>query len=54
MAAAATRVGAFPLPAGSADASLVMTLAPGPYSVQISGVNGATGIALVEIYEIPE
>lgn len=28
-------------------------LAPGSYSVQVSGPNGSTGVALVEVYEVP-
>jgi hypothetical protein len=28
-------------------------LAPGAYTAIVSGVNGQTGVALVEIYEIP-
>jgi hypothetical protein len=47
-------VGAFPLPAGSKDAALLTTLAAGKsYTVQVSGVNGETGEALVEVYEAP-
>lgn len=46
-------VGAFPLIAGSKDAALVVSLAPGSYTAQISGVAGTTGIAIVEIYELP-
>ena len=46
-------VGAFPLLAGSRDAALVTALAPGSYTVQVSGTGGATGEALVEIYEVP-
>jgi hypothetical protein len=46
-------VGAFPLTNGSRDAALVTALAPGSYTVQVSGVNGGTGEALVEIYEVP-
>jgi len=44
-----TQVGAFTLPAASADAAMLVTLAPGNYSVQVAG----SGIALVEIYEVP-
>ena len=44
-------VGAFPLNANSKDAALVLQLNPGAYTVQIRGVNGATGTALVEIYD---
>jgi hypothetical protein len=30
----------------------LVTLPPGPYSVVVSGVGGATGIALVEVFEV--
>jgi hypothetical protein len=46
-------VGAFPLPEGSLDAAVVMTLQPGGYTVQVAGFAGATGLALIEIYEVP-
>lgn len=47
-------VGAFSLIAGSRDAALVTALGAGfSYTVQVSGVNGGTGEALVEIYELP-
>jgi hypothetical protein len=47
-------VAAFALPPGSRDAALVLTLAAGrSYTAQISGVNGGTGEALVEVYELP-
>ena len=45
--------GAFALANDSRDAALVATLAPGRYSVLAQGVNGTTGTALVEVYEIP-
>jgi hypothetical protein len=48
-----TAVGAFQLAAGSRDAALLTSLPPGGYTVQVSGVNGGTGEALVEIYEVP-
>lgn len=48
-----TQVGAFSLPANSRDAALVATLQPGNYTVQVSGVGGTTGTALVEVYEVP-
>ncbi|MEO7599853.1 MAG: DUF1800 family protein, partial [Opitutus sp.] len=47
-----TTVGAFALPAGSKDAALVRTLAPGAYSAVVTGVGKTTGISLIEIYEI--
>jgi hypothetical protein len=46
-------VGAFGLTPGSRDAALVTALTPGSYTVQVSGVGGVTGEALVEIYEVP-
>lgn len=45
--------GAFALNAGSADAALVTTLAPGNYTAQVTVATGATGVALVEVYEVP-
>jgi len=52
LAAAFTQVGAFALPANSKDAALLATLLPGNYTVQVAGLNNATGVALVEIYEV--
>jgi hypothetical protein len=51
--AAAQRVGAFALADGSADSAMLVTLSPGAYTVQASGVNGATGALLVEMFEVP-
>lgn len=51
-AAAARAAGAFPLPAGSKDAALVVELPPGAYTVQVQAETGAGGIALVEVYSI--
>ena len=53
LTAAFTQVGAFALPAASRDAALLATLQPGAYSVQARGVGGTTGVAIVEIYEVP-
>ncbi|MEY2879318.1 MAG: hypothetical protein RLZZ15_1698, partial [Verrucomicrobiota bacterium] len=47
----APRVGAFSLPAGSADSAVLATLAPGAYTAQTAGANSTTGVALVEIYD---
>jgi uncharacterized protein YfaP (DUF2135 family) len=44
--------GAFALPANSKDAALIVTLPSGPYTVQIAGANGGTGVALFEAYEL--
>ena len=49
----AQAVGAFALPNASRDAALLITLTPGAYTAQVSGVNGTTGVALVEVYEVP-
>lgn len=51
--AAGRSVGAFDLAAGSRDAAVVVTLAPGAYTAQVAGAGGGTGTALIEIYEIP-
>ncbi len=53
--AAATfeRVGAFQLPHGSQDAALLVTLPPGSYTAQVSGVENSTGVTLVEVYDVP-
>ena len=53
LAAAAQRVGGFPLPNGSADSALLVSLNPGIYSLHVSGANATTGVALVEVYEVP-
>jgi glucose/arabinose dehydrogenase len=54
IAAAAASVGAFPWtnPAGR-DSALLVTLPPGAYTAQVSGVSGDSGVALVEIYDVP-
>ena len=49
----ANSVGAFALAEGSRDAALVVTLPPGAYSAQVSGVASGTGEALIEVYEVP-
>ncbi len=49
---AAVSVGAFALPSSSRDASLLITLEPGNYTAQVSGKGSATGVALVEVYEV--
>ena len=48
-----SRIGAFDLTAGSRDAVLLVTLPPGSYTAQVSGVAGASGVTLVEVYEVP-
>jgi hypothetical protein len=46
-------VGAFALATQSRDAAVLATLPPGSYTVQVSGASGGTGVALVEVYEVP-
>lgn len=53
LASTFTAVGAFALTAGSKDAALLVTLAAGGYTVQVSGVAATSGAALVEVYEVP-
>ena len=48
------KVGAFPLEAGSKDVAQLHSMAPGLYTIHISGLNGTTGVALVEVYEVEE
>jgi hypothetical protein len=47
----ASRVGAFPFGAASADSAVLVTLQPGPYTAQVSGANNGTGLAIVEAYD---
>ncbi len=52
--AAFAQVGAFALTSSaSKDAALLVTLAPGNYTVQVKGANSTTGVVLVEVYEVP-
>jgi hypothetical protein len=46
-------VGAYRFKAGSQDAALSITLPPGIYTAQLSGVGGTTGEGVVEVYEVP-
>ena len=50
---ASAQTGAFAFAAGSADAAMIVTLAPGAYTAQVTGVGTTTGLALVEVYELP-
>ncbi|MEO6245477.1 MAG: M12 family metallo-peptidase, partial [Opitutaceae bacterium] len=51
ISAAAVRAGAFPFSSGSADAAVLVTLPPGPYTAIVEGARGTTGVGLVEAYE---
>jgi hypothetical protein len=52
IASVAAQVGAFALVSGSADCAVIVTLQPGAYTVQVSGVGNTTGVALAEVYEV--
>lgn len=52
IASAAAKVGAVSLAAGSKDASLLLYLDPGIYTVIVDGVGQTTGVAMVEVYEV--
>ncbi len=51
IAAVAPTVGAFPLVAG--DSAMIVSLNPGNYTAQVVSTTGGTGIAIVEVYELP-
>jgi hypothetical protein len=51
---ATTSTGAFDLAAGSADAAMVLTLPPGAYTAHIVPKADATGVALIEAYEVED
>lgn len=50
IAAAAGKAGAFSLPPGSADASVLLTLPPGNYTAHVRARDGRVGLGLVEVY----
>jgi kumamolisin len=50
----AATVGAFAFSSGSADSAQVVDLPAGAYTIQVSGVNDTTGVALAEVYEVPQ
>lgn len=47
----AAAVGTFPLPPGSPDSAQFVSLSPGTYTMQLSGANATTGVALAEAFE---
>ena len=51
LSAVFSQLGAFPLTVGSTDAAMVVTLAPGAYTVVVTDTTGASGIALAEVYD---
>jgi uncharacterized protein (DUF1800 family) len=52
LTAAFTQAGAFALAPGSKDAALVVSVPAGSYTVQVNGVGGTSGLALVEVYDL--
>ena len=50
---AAYLAGAFALAEDSKDAVLLADLPPGSYTAVVSGLNNSSGIALVEVYDLP-
>jgi len=54
ISAAALRVGAFGWSSPSSnDSAILATLPPGSYTAQVAGASNDTGVALVEVYEVP-
>jgi hypothetical protein len=47
-----TNVAGSPLEDGSASAAVLVVLEPGPYTAIVRGKDGATGVALVEVFEV--
>lgn len=54
IASVASSVGAFSWGSSATpDSALLLTLPPGAYTAQVSGASGDTGVALVEVYDVP-
>ena len=51
--AAAAKAGAWALPIGSRDAAVMATLPAGTYTIHATGAPGASGVALLELFEVP-
>jgi len=51
LAATFAQVGAFALSPDSADAAAVVSLSPGPYTLQVFDRSGAGGVVLTEVYD---
>jgi hypothetical protein len=51
LSATAAQVGAFALIAGSKDSVLLVTLQPGAYTIEVTSVSNASGVALIEVYD---
>jgi len=53
LSSVSAQVGGFPLQQMSGDAAATVTLPPGAYTVQVSDLRGASGLALLEVYDVP-
>jgi hypothetical protein len=53
IATAATACGAFAVPPDGADAALLVTLAPGAYTAQVTSKGSSSGLVLLEVYGVP-
>ncbi len=51
LAATFAQVGAFSLPANSADAAILTSLAPGSYTIHVFDPSGKGGVVLTEVYD---
>lgn len=47
------QAGAFAFATGSKDAALISTLPPGAYTIVLTSATGTTGVAMIEVYELP-
>jgi len=52
ISSASSAAGAFPFGGNSRDSAMIVMLPPGAYTVQLSGVNNATGVGIVEVYDV--
>jgi len=52
LTAAFTASGAFALASGSKDSAIITNLGAGNYTMNVTGVAGSTGMAIVEVYDI--
>ncbi len=53
LANVSSQVGAFALPAGSKDAAIFAILPAGIYSALLTGANDTSGVAMIELYDVP-
>jgi len=53
LAESLAKTGAFPVPAGTLDAVVMMPFTPGAYTAQVTSGDNTAGTVLVEIYEVP-